>query len=287
MIHPPRVLALVFAAIAALSPPAAQAQTAKQLFAPVTHPSAGPPAPVGQNSKGCLAGGVQMPERGATWVTMRPSRNHHWGTPETLEFIARLSVDATRIGWPGIYVGDIAQPRGGPVAGHASHQTGLDVDIWLNRPARLDLTRKEREGLSAINVRTSDQRNVNRNWTPEHAALLRLAAEDPAVERIFITAPAKLAMCAATPPRDRAWLRKIRPWWGHNDHFHVRLNCPAGDRTCVQPAPLPPGDGCAEAVWWVTEALEPPDPAAPKSVPAPPLRLADLPPRCAEVLKSR
>jgi penicillin-insensitive murein endopeptidase len=287
MIHPPRAAALVLAALAALAPLAAPAQTAKQLFAPVTRPSPGPNDPVGQNARGCLAGGVRMPERGETWVTMRPSRNHHWGTPAMLNFIARLSVDATRVGWPGIYVGDIAQPRGGPVAGHASHQTGLDVDIWLNAPARLDLTRKERESLSAIDVRTSDQRDVNRNWTPAHAALLRLAAEDPAVERIFITAPAKLAMCARTAPRDRAWLRKIRPWWGHNDHFHVRLSCPKGARGCVQPAPLPPGDGCAEAVWWVTEALEPPDPKAPKPKPTPPLRLADLPPRCAEVLKSR
>jgi penicillin-insensitive murein DD-endopeptidase len=283
MIRLARAAALCLLALAA----PAGAQTAKQLFAPVTLPTTGPAEPIGQNARGCLAGAVQLPRSGPTWQAMRLSRNHHWGVPETIAFIERLSVNATRIGWKGLYVGDIAQPRGGPVAGHASHQTGLDVDIWLNPPARLDLSPAERERISAIDVRTRDQRGVNANWTRSHEALLRLAARDPAVERIFLTAPAKLAMCANAPATDRAWLRKIRPWWGHNDHFHVRLNCPRGDRSCVQPAPLPPGDGCAEAVWWVTKALEPADPDAPKAKPTPPPRLADLPPRCAEVLSSR
>ena len=50
---------------------------------------------------------------------------------------------------------------------------------------------------------------------------------DARVNRIFVTPPVKLQMCADAG-RDRAWLRKIRPWWNHHDHFHVRLNCPAG-----------------------------------------------------------
>lgn len=283
----PTCLALICAAVLACLAAPLAAQTAKQLFAPVTHPSTGRADAIGQNSLGCLAGGYQLPESGPTWQAMRLSRNHHWGTPEMLAFIERLSVNATRVGWRGIYVGDISQPRGGPVAGHASHQTGLDADIWLNPPQRLNLTPGERERISAINVRTRDRRGLNANWSASHEALLSLAARDPAVNRIFITAPAKLAMCARVPARDRAWLRKIRPWWGHNDHFHVRLNCPRGARSCVPPPPLPPGDGCAEAAWWVTEALEPPDPSAPKTKPKPPARLADLPPRCTEVLSSR
>ena len=276
-------LALAFALLA----PAAEAQTAKALFAAKGTPTAGPTYSIGQNSKGCLAGAARLPETGPTWQAMRLSRNRVWGHPATIAFIERLSVNATRVGWRGLYVGDISQPRGGPVGGHASHQTGLDVDIWLLPPPRLDLSRAQRESLSANNVRSADQRHMNGNWTPSHAALLRAAARDQAVERIFITPPAKLAMCAATPPSDRAWLRKIRPWWGHNDHIHVRLNCPKGARGCVQPDPLPAGDGCADAVWWVTEALEPPDPKAPKTPPRPPLTLADLPPQCAAVLSAR
>jgi penicillin-insensitive murein DD-endopeptidase len=93
-------------------------------------------------------------------------------------------------------------------------------------------------------------------------------------------------MCADASAGDRAWLAKIRPWWGHDSHFHVRLNCPAGQPGCTRPDPLPAGDGCAEAVWWVTEALEPPDPSVPPPPPRPPVMLADLPPQCATVLNA-
>jgi penicillin-insensitive murein DD-endopeptidase len=120
--------------------------------------------------------------------------------------------------------------------------------------------------------------------TPAHHRLLEAAARDPEVERIFVTGAVKLQMCADAPGRDRAWLAKIRPWWGHDTHFHVRLDCPAGQAGCTAPDPLPAGDGCAEAVWWVTEALEPPDPNTPPPPPKPPVRLADLPSQCAAVL---
>ena len=273
-------------ALAALAVPAA-AETALALFSRPVAPSPHQPSPIGENARGCLAGGVELPQSGPTWQAMRLGRNHHWGNPATIAFIEDLSRAATRIGWKGLYVGDIAQPRGGPVKGHASHQTGLDVDIWYTPPPRLDLDRGERERLGAMIVRADDERRLNANWTPSHAALLEAAARDPRVERIFVTAPVKLALCEGATGRDAAWLRKVRPWWGHHDHFHVRLVCPQGARGCVAPPPIPPGDGCKDAIWWVTEALLPPDPNAPKPVPKPPLRLADLPPQCATVLQAR
>ena len=137
---------------------------------------------------------------------MRLGRNHHWANPVTIDFIEDLSRTATRVGWKGLYVGDIAQARGGPVPGHASHQTGLDVDIWFTPPPRLDLSRAERERLGALIVPPRrPAAGSTRNWTPSHAALIEAAARDPRVERIFVTAPVKLALCAdrrpaATPP---------------------------------------------------------------------------------------
>ena len=129
------------------------------------------------------------------------------------------------------------------------------------------------------------QRQLDARRTPR---ILEAAARDPRVERIFVTAPVKLAICADAGRGDAAWLRKIRPWWDHVDHFHVRLNCPRGAAGCVDPAPIPPGDGCKDAVWWVTDALKPPDPeraqAASRSRRS---RLADLPAQCTEVLKAR
>jgi penicillin-insensitive murein endopeptidase len=274
-------LALVLAAAAA------QAQTAQSLFSAEGIPSPHDPHPVGKPSRGCLAGGMQLPESGPTWQAMRLGRNHNWGHPMTIAFIEDLSRSAVRAGWKGLYVGDLSQPRGGPVKGHASHQTGLDIDIWYTPPPRLDLTPSERENLSAISVRSADQRGVNGNWTPAHGAVLEAAARDPRVERIFVTGPVKLALCARAGPGDARWLRKVRPWWNHHDHFHVRLNCPADARGCVQPEPIPAGDGCQEAVWWVTDALLPPDPNVPPPKPKPPLRLADLPGQCREVLAAR
>lgn len=279
-----RALGLALALAFVTAP--AQAQTAKALFAAKPTPSPHASFALGAHSRGCLAGAAQLPETGPTWQAMRLSRNRNWGHPETLAFVERLSRQAVRAGWSGLYVGDIGQPRGGPVSGHASHQIGLDVDIWMLPPGRLDLSRGERERLSSIDMRSADQRSVNGNWTAAHHRILEAAARDPKVNRIFVTAPVKLRMCADAG-RDRAWLRKIRPWWGHNTHFHVRMNCPAGVGGCEAPAPLPAGDGCADAVWWVTEALAPPDPNAPAPPPRPELRLADLPEQCAQVLGAR
>ena len=280
-----RNLIAIILAAATLSSAPAFSQTAKALFSARNTPSPHGAHPVGKHAQGCLAGGVQLPETGPTWQAMRLSRNHNWGHPATIDFIGDLSQQATRAGWKGLYIGDISQPRGGPVPGHASHQIGLDIDIWLLPATRLDLSRSQRESLSSMNVRSADQRNVNGNWTKSHHFLIETAARDPRVNRIFITPPVKLRMCADTPQRDRAWLAKVRPWWGHNTHFHVRLNCPPGAVGCKNPDPIPAGDGCADAVWWVTEALEPPDPNAPKTPKKPPLRLADLPPQCAQVLR--
>src|SRR3954451_16050793 len=88
---------------------------------------------IGFYTKGCLAGGVALPINGKTWQVMRLSRNRNWGHPKLIEFLERLARRVPQInGWPGLLVGDISQPRGGPMlTGHASHQVGLDADIWL------------------------------------------------------------------------------------------------------------------------------------------------------------
>ena len=270
----------------------ASAQTpAKQLFGAKPAPSATRPAPLGTYARGCLGGAEQLPETGPTWQAMRLSRNRNWGHPEAIRFVKRLSQDAVKAGWNGLYIGDISQPRGGPMlTGHRSHQIGLDIDIWMKPAMDLSLSRQARENLSSISVRASNQKAVNSNWTPAHHEILLAAAKDTSVARIFVTAPAKLKMCA-DERGDRTYLRKIRPWWGHHYHFHVRLNCPRGARNCVEQDPIPPGDGCEDAVWWVTDALNPPkpDPNAPKVTPKPrrEITMADLPRQCSDVLRSR
>ncbi|QDL90435.1 penicillin-insensitive murein endopeptidase [Paroceanicella profunda] len=285
------VRAALAAAVLALPGAALAEPPAKTLFGALSTPSTALASAIGSYAKGCMAGAVELPETGPSWQAMRLSRNRNWGHPETIAFIARLGEAAQRAGWAGIYVGDIAQPRGGPMtSGHASHQIGLDADIWMLPPRRLDLTRAEREALSSISMRSADGRHVTANWTPAHAHVLRAAAQDPSVERIFITAPVKQMLCQSLPASERGWLHKLRPWWGHDTHFHVRLTCPAGSPLCAAQDPIPAGDGCDDTLaWWTSdEALNPPppDPKAAKPQPKPALTLADLPAACRGVLSA-
>jgi len=282
-----RGAAISLAIVALLSAAAdAAAQPARALFGAASRPAPSAPAPIGGYAAGCLAGARPLPESGPGWQAMRLSRNRTWGHPEAVAFVARLGAQAQQLGWPRLLIGDISQPRGGPMPmGHASHQIGLDIDIWLTRPGAQPYSRAARETLSAVNQVAADRRGVADSFTPGHAALLRAAAQDKAVARIFVNAAIKAALCDAAPAQDRAWLGKIRPWWGHDHHFHVRLACPADAAACAPQPPPPPGDGCdATLDWWFSaEALNPAPPTTPVK-PKPPLMLADLPPACAAVL---
>lgn len=247
----------------------------------------------GGYSKGCLAGGVQLPETGETWQAMRLSRNRNWAHPETVDFVKKLSKEAAKEqGWNGLYVGDMSQPRGGPMtSGHRSHQLGLDADIWMLPAKDLRLTRTQRENLSSISMRKNKGAYVNSNWTRAHHNILKAAAKDKRVARIFVFPGAKVQMCN-DEKGDRAWLRKIRPWYGHHYHFHVRLSCPKGAKGCENQAEPPAGDGCADAQQWVADILNPPapkprDPNAPPPKPRRELRMSDLPIQCEQVLSSQ
>ena len=262
---------------------------AKQLFGKAGGGSRQGAEPFGGYSKGCLAGGAQLPETGPTWQAMRLSRNRNWGHPEAIDFIQKLSRTAARQpGWSGLYVGDISQPRGGPMlTGHASHQIGMDIDIWMRPADRLNLSRAERESISSISMRRSRGAFTNDQWTRAHHEIIKAAAQDPRTARIFVFPGAKVRMCK-DETGDRAWLRKIRSWYGHHYHFHVRLKCPDNARGCVNQTPPPPGDGCADAQQWVNNILNPPppDPNAPKPKPRRELTMHDLPRQCVSVLQA-
>jgi penicillin-insensitive murein DD-endopeptidase len=288
------------ALIIILSTSAAAQDRANRLFGAERSGSPHAAHAIGTYAKGCGAGLVQLPESGPTWQAMRLSRNRNWGHPDMIGFLQDLSREATRHGWAGLYIGDISQPRGGPMtSGHNSHQIGLDADIWMLPPRRLNLTRNERENISSISVRSADQRSINGNWTRSHREILRAAALDPRVDRIFVTPPAKIEMCRTATRADRDWLQKIRPIYGHDTHFHVRLRCPPGNTLCETQTPTVRelsngGDGCdATLTWWVTDYLNPPRQQAAPKTPAPPQRgprdftMADLPQQCRALLSSR
>lgn len=268
-----------------LTHPADANTPAKALFGRATSAAPLEPEPIGFYSKGCLAGAQTLPADGPQWQAMRPSRNRNWGHPELIHFVERFAPAAAQAsGWHGILVGDMAQPRGGPMlTGHASHQLGLDADIWLKPMPAQRMSRAEREEVSSITVVRADRLDVDpATWTPGHQAVLRAAAMDVRVQRIFVNAAIKRALCRTD--RGEPWLRKIRPEHGHDYHFHVRLFCPDGAGKCNVQDPTPEGDGCdASLDWWFTdEALHP----KPSSVPPQVLTLVKLPPECRRVLEA-
>jgi len=68
-------------------------------------------------------------------------------------------------------------------------------------------------------VVADDRRDVDpKVWTPGHFAVIKAAASDPLVQRIFVNPAIKKALCREAGS-DRAWLEKVRPWWGHDYHF--------------------------------------------------------------------
>jgi penicillin-insensitive murein endopeptidase len=259
---------------------------AKELFGRKTTPAPMQTRTIGFYAKGCLAGGVALPINGETWQVMRLSRNRNWGHPSLLEFLERLADQAPKTGWHGLLIGDMSQPRGGPMlAGHASHQVGLDVDIWLTPMPDHELSRAEREEMMATMVVAEDRKDVDpKVWTPAHVAVIKAAAEDPHVARMFVNAAIKKALCRDAG-NDRAWLSKVQPWWGHDWHFHVRLNCPPDNRECEPQPPRPAGDGCGKELdhWFAHLPPHPkPDPTPSKPRPGP--KMADLPAACRQVL---
>jgi penicillin-insensitive murein endopeptidase len=258
------------------------ADAAKRVFGGIATPSAGPPHSIGKYDRGCISGAVPLPADGPNWQVMRPARNRAWGNPvliATIEHLAASAAQAT--GWPGLLIGDLGQPRGGPmITGHASHQIGLDADIWVIPMPDHKLSAEERDNLGARSIVTPDGNGVDPAiWNPSYRKLYETVARLPELARMFVNPAIKRQLCREAGS-DRDWLRKVRPWWGHDDHFHIRLNCPPGQTQCEAQDPPPPGDGCgAELAYWFTPEGRHPKP----SPPSPPLLVSQLPPECAAV----
>ncbi|WP_406546625.1 penicillin-insensitive murein endopeptidase [Succinimonas sp.] len=255
-----------------------------------TTPLKADPNPIGSYSNGCIAGAVPLKLENPYYQVLRPQNNRYYGHPSLISFINDLAkkmnsgeLAENRI----ILVGDMSMPRGGPFkGGHASHQIGLDVDIWFRMlKDGKRLTKEQLASPWALTVVADNLLTVNKHMDGYAYALLRNAASDDRVERIFVSPAIKKYACEQThPDDDRSWLRKIRPWWGHTAHLHIRLACPPGTE-CEHQAPPPPGDGCKEADTWI-EGFKHPKPA-PKPAPKPkPKPKKILPETCQKMLNA-
>ncbi|MGD9501935.1 MAG: penicillin-insensitive murein endopeptidase [Methyloceanibacter sp.] len=279
------------------SPPKPKSPVARALFGAASEPAPLEARSIGGYAKGCLAGGVSLPINGPDWQVMRLSRNRNWGNPRLVDYLERLASDAHALdGWPGLLVGDMSQPRGGPMLnGHTSHQVGLDADIWLTPMPDRILTPQEREDMTAVSM-LKDPFSVDPEiFTLLQVKLIKRAASYPQIARIFVHPAIKKALCAQASKagKDTAWLGKVRPWWNHHYHFHVRLTCPPGAEGCENQKPVSGDNGCGQELtnWYamlkkaaIATAQAPPGSGSWKG--KPPLTMAQLPKECDTVLKS-
>jgi penicillin-insensitive murein endopeptidase len=273
------------------APPAATAVPAKQLFGAAKTPAPIAARSIGGYAHGCLAGASALPIDGRAWQAMRLSRNRNWGHPELVRWIEGFAVAAQQDGWPGLLVGDLSQPRGGPMlTGHASHQIGLDADIWFTPMPDRRLSTTEREEMSAVSMLAPGGLAVDpERWDTTRARIIKRAASSPEVERVFVHPAIKKALCESADKMgpNRGWLSKVRAYWGHHYHFHVRLGCPKDSASC-KPQPAVPGDdGCGvELAHWYKLLTAPPKPPGPAKPPPPPVTLDRLPGECRVVLET-
>jgi len=221
----------------------------------VLAPTKDAPESIGFYSAGFLRGASRLPLSGPGYQVMRPSRHRYYGHPSLLSFIKALALQLKSHGLHTLVVGDLGQPRGGPtLSGHASHQTGLDVDLWFRQlPDGKKLTMADREKLQTPRMVDGDFDNLNSKWNPKEMDVLKLASEQPDVERIFVNPIIKQALCDAH--KGEPWLSKLRPELGHDDHFHVRLKCPPDSQNCKAQEVPPAGDGCDKTLadWFTPE----------------------------------
>lgn len=248
--------------------------TAAILAATLAGPSVADPGPlrvIGGPSVGCIAGAMELPPQGPGYQTIHLAISHFWGAPSTVAAIQLLGRDAQAAGLGNLLVEELSRLRGGPiVGGHASHQTGLDVDVALDTSRKRALSPTERETIELASVVRADRRGVRPDrWNDSVVTLLRLAAQLPQIDRVLVNPAIKQQLCNSVTG-DRSWLRVIRPWYGHAAHMHLHFRCPVGQASCIDIPPPPPGESCDASLQWWFDQLDapPPKPVPPKPMPA-------------------
>lgn len=236
---------------------------------------------IGFYTAGCVRNSAKLQESGDGYQVIRLSRQRNYGHPSLVKFIEYIGQQARAKLNSSLFIGDMSIEKGGPLpSDHNSHQTGLDTDImYLNHDtggAMLSIAK--REDINPISVLTSFKKSIKKNmWSNKQTGVLILASSYPAVDRIFVNPVIKKELCEKH--RNQPWLEKIRPWYGHDGHFHVRLGCPEGSPKCENQKPVMPGDGCGDDLkqWFI-----PKDETI--TVTPEPKKIYTMPEQCIEIL---
>lgn len=209
---------------------------------------------VGFYTDGSLLNSVALPEESFAHLKIFRPRNRGWATRSLVTTLLEATQDFHRLFPSGerVQIGDMTSENGGPLSLHASHQNGLDADV-----AYLRTNRAERDpndwGLRGFDEsfvkdkRITKNFDLRRNWF-----LLKSVVTRGAVVRIFVDSEIKRAYCGKSGKLDpgapasirNEVLRRLRPYENHDDHFHMRIRCPASNPKCLDQEDVPPGNGC-------------------------------------------
>lgn len=198
---------------------------------------------IGHPHQGCLLGGIPMKKTGNGFQLIRSSRQRYYGHPDTIRYLQQLGEDISTLGLGVLWIGDLSTFNGGKIPkDHASHQTGLDADIWL-RLGDHYMEESSSQKPTVISMLNKSRKVDLSVFGAKQAFLIYLAASDIRVAKIFVNPAIKKELCKLPWP-SRDWLYKIRPWDGHDAHFHVRLHCSIEDTLCVESQITDFTDGC-------------------------------------------
>jgi penicillin-insensitive murein endopeptidase len=196
---------------------------------------------IGSPNAGRIQHPARLPDEGKGWLKLFLPRDRAWGSAALVRLLRGAGNEIENL-FPGrsrLQVGDMSAAEGGKISGHRSHQNGLDADL-----AYYDLNDLEQDpqlttgfALDMVQKGTVSPRfDLERNWH-----LIRILAQDPAVQRIFIDRHLISALCFYALEQTQADLAlifaKLGHFANHSDHLHVRLNCPAHQRRCVSGRP--------------------------------------------------
>lgn len=237
---------------------------------------------IGSYSNGCLARPAVLKSESPYYQIARSYRERFYGHESLIAFLERYSKKMHGLGIDSVLIGDLSKNGGGRIPGtHASHQNGLDVDIpfQTRRIPRKDLKNGNAEVLVG-----KDVKKVNAQFNKKYYLMIMTAARDPEVERIFVAPAIKLAVLDMADESDLKALSKIRPWYGHTEHMHVRLACPKDSPDCER-QPRPPVLSFEQARKEANSWFLPPPPKKPGEHKKKPAEPKPLHPRCAELVR--
>lgn len=217
-----------------------------------TNPTRGDSESLGGTSLGCLKGGKTFHGKENGIVISQSRRGRFWGHSLLIDLLTELGEFTYQRHKRYLVLGDLSLSRGGPTfGGHSSHQNGLDVDIWFETLAK----RPKWDWLQTQEMKSIiTPKGLERTFGDTQLSMMTYLSQDDRVARIFVHPDIKKYLCEKKRDQFQTeGLRKIRPWYGHDDHLHLRLKCSSKDKECIDQAEPPAGDGCDQLSWWYSD----------------------------------